>query len=315
VTVILVTHNLRLAALAHRTIELRDDAYTPLDSPPGGHYNFRHFSGKKRGQWSRTLAQLLVNSVTTYPKPDFMLFRRRQSTRPSRRRNSGGREASRGSGSGRSARCRTESSASCREPAGLDDDRFRDAHGRRADRPRSITTLVRSRSVNIIDDSDASVVVVSNADHWRKVESLRAGLAKVKHYITFADEAPAGVLTLKAVIGQGQGRRGGRAGPVRCARRPGSSRRRGDPHLHVGDDRRPKGVILTHDNLVSNIRTASDLVEFSSKDTVLSFLPLSQSSSAWSCSHYVYKGCSVGFAESVEAVAKNLLEVRPHTHG
>ena len=74
----------------------------------------------------------------------------------------------------------------------------------------------------------------------------------------------------------------------------------------------PKGVILTHDNLVSNVRTASGLVEFSSKDTVLSFLPLSHILERMVMFTYVYKGCSVGFAESVEAVAKNLLEVRPH---
>ena len=74
----------------------------------------------------------------------------------------------------------------------------------------------------------------------------------------------------------------------------------------------PKGVILTHDNLISNIKTASDIVEFSSKDTVLSFLPLSHILERMVMFTYIYKGCTVAFAESVEAVAQNLLEVRPH---
>ena len=74
----------------------------------------------------------------------------------------------------------------------------------------------------------------------------------------------------------------------------------------------PKGVILTHDNLVSNIKTASDIIRFSSKDTVLSFLPLSHILERMVMFTYIYKGCTIAFAESVEAVAQNLLEVRPH---
>jgi long-chain acyl-CoA synthetase len=174
------------------------------------------------------------------------------------------------------------------------------------------TTLVPEQIRYIIDDSDASVVVVSNADHWKKVEPLRAGLAKVKHYITFAEEAPAGVLTLKAVMDKGKAVAEAEPGlfDALVARvKPGDE---ATLIYTSGTTGVPKGVILTHDNLVSNIRTASDLVEFSSKDTVLSFLPLSHILERMVMFTYVYKGCSVGFAESVEAVAKNLLEVRPH---
>jgi len=74
----------------------------------------------------------------------------------------------------------------------------------------------------------------------------------------------------------------------------------------------PKGVILTHDNLISNIKTAASLIEFTEKDTALSFLPLSHILERMVMFTYIYKGCTVAFAESVEAVAKNLLEVRPH---
>ncbi|NTU50885.1 MAG: hypothetical protein HGA94_00380, partial [Candidatus Aminicenantes bacterium] len=44
----------------------------------------------------------------------------------------------------------------------------------------------------------------SNADHWKKIEILRSGLTKVRHYITFADAAPAGVLTLNEVLEKGK---------------------------------------------------------------------------------------------------------------
>jgi long-chain acyl-CoA synthetase len=174
------------------------------------------------------------------------------------------------------------------------------------------TTLVSEQIRYIIDDSDATIVVVSNADLWKKVENLRPGLAKVKHYITFADEAPAGVLTLKAVLDKGK---------ALAESKPGLFEelvgrvKPGDETTLIytsGTTGVPKGVILTHDNLVSNIKTASDVIQFSSKDTALSFLPLSHILERMVMFTYIYKGCTVAFAESVEAVAQNLLEVRPH---
>jgi long-chain acyl-CoA synthetase len=174
------------------------------------------------------------------------------------------------------------------------------------------TTLVPEQIRYIIDDSDATVVIVSNADHWKKVELLRPGLTKVKHYITFADEAPAGVLTLKVVMDKGKALAESKSGLFEelVARvKPGDE---ATLIYTSGTTGVPKGVILTHDNLISNIKTASDIIEFTQKDTVLSFLPLSHILERMVMFTYMYKGCTVAFAESVEAVAQNLLEVRPH---
>jgi long-chain acyl-CoA synthetase len=174
------------------------------------------------------------------------------------------------------------------------------------------TTLVPEQIRYIIDDSDATVVVVSNADHWRKVESLRAGLTKVKHYITFAEEAPPGVLTLKAVMEKGQAAAESEPGlfdELVARVKPGDE---ATLIYTSGTTGVPKGVILTHDNLVSNIKTAASIIEFTEKDSVLSFLPLSHVLERMVMFTYMYKGCTIAFAESVEAVAQNLLEIRPH---
>jgi long-chain acyl-CoA synthetase len=174
------------------------------------------------------------------------------------------------------------------------------------------TTLVPEQVRYIVDDSDATVVVVSNADQWKKVEPLRAGLAKVKHCITFADEAPAGVLTLKAV--QERGRALAEAEPGLYDKLVARIKPDDEATLIYtsGTTGVPKGVILTHDNLVSNIKTAAEIIQISSEDTALSFLPLSHILERMVMFTYMYKGSTVAFAESVEAVAQNLLEVRPH---
>jgi long-chain acyl-CoA synthetase len=259
-----------------------------------------------------TLAQLLINSVTAYPKPDFMLVKKGGTYTPISAAEFGesvrhlalglralGFEAGQKLcllSENRPAWTMTDFAALC--AGGLTVPIY--------------TTLVPEQIRYIIDDSDATVVVVSNADHWKKIEPLRAGLTKVRHYITFADEAPGGVLTLRAVMDKG--RAAAEAQPRLYDDLVARVRPEDEATLIYtsGTTGIPKGVILTHANLLSNIKTASDIIEFSSKDTVLSFLPLSHILERMVMFTYIYKGCTVAFAESVEAVAQNLLEVRPH---
>lgn len=174
------------------------------------------------------------------------------------------------------------------------------------------TTLVSEQIHYIVDDSDAAIVVVSNAEQWKKVESLHGGMGKVNHYITFADTAPPGVLTLQDVLEKGK---------ALAASKPGLfdelvARIKPEDEVTLiytsGTTGVPKGVVLTHDNLVSNIKTSADLIDVSEKDTALSFLPLSHILERMVMFTYLYRGCTVAFAESVEAIAQNLLEVRPH---
>jgi len=259
-----------------------------------------------------TLAQLLVNTVKTYPKSDFMLFKKEGAYTPISTQEFGdgvkhlslglkalGFEAGQKLcllSENRPAWTTTDLATLC--AGGLTVPIY--------------TTLVPEQIRYIIDDSDATVVVVSNADLWKKVEPLRPGLTKVKHYITFADEAPAGVLTLKEIMDKGRAAAESKPGlfdELVARVKPGDE---ATLIYTSGTTGVPKGVILTHDNLVSNIKTASDLIEFTEKDTVLSFLPLSHILERMVMFTYMYKGCTVAFAESVEAVAQNLLEVRPH---
>jgi long-chain acyl-CoA synthetase len=74
----------------------------------------------------------------------------------------------------------------------------------------------------------------------------------------------------------------------------------------------PKGVILTHKNFVSNVKATASVVNFTEEDTVLSFLPLAHVLERMVTFCYLYKGCSIGYAESLDTLSENLLEVKPH---
>jgi long-chain acyl-CoA synthetase len=73
----------------------------------------------------------------------------------------------------------------------------------------------------------------------------------------------------------------------------------------------PKGVMLTHLNLVSNMKDASSHYSFTKDDLALSVLPLSHIFERQAMYMYLYRGLSVYFAESLEMMGPNLREVRP----
>ncbi|MBI2619736.1 MAG: long-chain fatty acid--CoA ligase [Ignavibacteriales bacterium] len=74
----------------------------------------------------------------------------------------------------------------------------------------------------------------------------------------------------------------------------------------------PKGVMLTHGNLVSNVKASADVIPFGETDVLLSFLPLCHSFERMA-GYYTAMACgaTVAYAESVETVRDNLMEVRP----
>ncbi len=73
----------------------------------------------------------------------------------------------------------------------------------------------------------------------------------------------------------------------------------------------PKGVMLTHKNLISNILYSSQLYPEQVK-RALSFLPLSHIFERMVVYMYFYLGVSVYYAESLDTIVANLAEVKPH---
>lgn len=78
-----------------------------------------------------------------------------------------------------------------------------------------------------------------------------------------------------------------------------------------GTTGKPKGVLLTHANIVSNVQACAGLYPRGRDDVVISFLPLSHIFERMFDYHYFSLGVSIAYAESLEALAQNLLEVRP----
>lgn len=74
----------------------------------------------------------------------------------------------------------------------------------------------------------------------------------------------------------------------------------------------PKGVMLSHRNVTSNVVAVSEILPLSSEYRALSFLPLCHIFERTVTYCYMYEGMSIYYAESIEALGDNLKEVKPH---
>lgn len=72
----------------------------------------------------------------------------------------------------------------------------------------------------------------------------------------------------------------------------------------------PKGVMLTHSNLVSNILSTSKIQPLNSKHKVLSFLPLCHIFERMMNYHFQYLGISIYYAENIGTIPENLREIK-----
>lgn len=74
----------------------------------------------------------------------------------------------------------------------------------------------------------------------------------------------------------------------------------------------PKGAMLTHRNLLSNIEACSELFDISDDDQCLSFLPLSHIFERMAGYYFMLsQGVTIAYAENIDSVPVNLTEVQP----
>ena len=73
----------------------------------------------------------------------------------------------------------------------------------------------------------------------------------------------------------------------------------------------PKGVMLSHKNILSNVEACIDPIPADENSNVLTFLPVCHIYERMLHYLYMYLGCSIHFAESLETIGDNIREVKP----
>jgi long-chain acyl-CoA synthetase len=175
--------------------------------------------------------------------------------------------------------------------------------------------LPPEQAAYILRDSGAVAIFVSDASQAAKIAEVRAKCPTLKQVITFAADRHAGAdLTLAeleakgAVVDNDARRAEYKAGAARL--------QPGDVATLIytsGTTGEPKGVMLTHDNLYSNVMASAAQIPFDTTgDVGLSFLPLSHIFERMA-GHYLmfHVGCSIAYAESIDTVPIDMQTVRP----
>jgi long-chain acyl-CoA synthetase len=163
----------------------------------------------------------------------------------------------------------------------------------------------------ILNHSEAPVLLVEDGTQWAKIDSVRGNLPHLRHVVLMRGaetiEDPM-VLSWEEFVRRGEGA-GGAVDARLDALRPESL---GTFIYTSGTTGRPKAVMLTHDNLAWTAARAADLVGAIPADRVLSYLPLSHIAEQMFTIHLpAVTGSAVYYAESIEKLLENLLEVRP----
>jgi long-chain acyl-CoA synthetase len=176
-------------------------------------------------------------------------------------------------------------------------------------------TLPANQIAPLLRDSGARAIFVSSLEQLGKVMTIKRECPGVEYVLSIDANPPRepGYLTFAQVVDKG--RASLEMSPAVFEQRA----RRVQPDdlatiiYTSGTTGEPKGSMLTHSNFVSNVVNSCKVVPISREATALSFLPLSHVFERMIDYSYLHVQATVAYAESIEKLKDNFLEVEPHT--
>jgi long-chain acyl-CoA synthetase len=159
----------------------------------------------------------------------------------------------------------------------------------------------------VLKDAGVKMAFVNDEDLFLKVQSLKSKLPSLQDIFTF--EHVANARHWKEVMALGQ--------PSLFKEVKGISEKVGYEDMATilytsGTTGTPKGVMLSHRNLLSNVMTCIPYFPPGNELRALSFLPLNHIFERTVSYLYMFRGTSIYYAENLDTVGPNLKEVKPH---
>ncbi len=174
------------------------------------------------------------------------------------------------------------------------------------------TTLSPETVRYIIDDSAARVFFLKDADTYQRLMPALESCSSIDKFILFDGGIEAdNVVSLERLESDGADLRETHQFLLQELADAIDPQDIATLIYTSGTTGEPKGVMLTHANLISNVIDASERFVFTGMDISLSVLPLSHVFERTGMYVYIMYGMRVFYAESIEKVPENLKEVRP----
>ena len=176
-------------------------------------------------------------------------------------------------------------------------------------------TLTADQTKYIINDSGLKILFLENEDQLDKINSIWEDSPSLEFIVMMNDsfsEESERVVKYSTFLDRGMDYR---SNNEKAFENACNSINENDLLTLIytsGTTGTPKGVMLTHRNLVSNIKATIEMQQFNDNETFLSFLPLSHVFERMTGHFSAFSiGAKTYYAESIETVADNMVEAKP----
>ncbi|TAH24316.1 MAG: long-chain fatty acid--CoA ligase [Cytophagales bacterium] len=158
----------------------------------------------------------------------------------------------------------------------------------------------------IFQDAEVKLIFVSDADLYQKAKNASREISAIKNIFTFNEID--GASNYKELIDEDN------SFDATLNERKASVKAEDVVTLIYtsGTTGNPKGVMLTHQNMMTNVKASAPLMPVDYRHKALSFLPLCHVYERMLNYLYLYCGVSIYYAESLETISDNLKEVKPN---
>ena len=172
-------------------------------------------------------------------------------------------------------------------------------------------TLAPQQVCYIVEDSGALLLFVQHREAYERVREALSGCAALSTIVLMAGEGAGGALTLAELEARGAQLEEEQPHLIEELYGAVSAEDLATIIYTSGTTGEPKGVMLTHANVVSNLVGTSERLAFRPDDVALSVLPLSHVFERGAMYMYLHHGAQVYFAEAIDRIGDNMREVRP----
>jgi long-chain acyl-CoA synthetase len=173
-------------------------------------------------------------------------------------------------------------------------------------------TLPADQIAYILNDAGTSAIFVSNSEQASKIAEIRSAVPSLTHVIAFEDVGPSADMTMTQLEQKGAAAESPQS--VADYRATADAVQPDDLATLIytsGTTGNPKGVMLTHNNIRSNVEATRSILPLGAQDVSLSFLPLSHIFERMGDYLMWAVGSSIAYAESIDTVPVNMVEIRP----
>ena len=172
-------------------------------------------------------------------------------------------------------------------------------------------TQAPAQVAHILRDSGARLLLISTGEQWQRVRDAVSRVESVEKIISFETIADERLWPLSRLFERGRQQATHEPKVYDQLRQSVRPTDLATLLYTSGTTGEPKGVMLTHGNITSNVTAALRVLSYSPTDVVLSILPLSHSFERMAFYCYLYSGMSIYYVEALDKVAENLRDVRP----